>query len=350
MPTGSGSGPVCPRPGDGRRRGPDVAAHADDGPATPIGPAEVAAAAERLRGVAHRTPVITSATLDRRVGAELLCKAENLQRAGAFKFRGAYNAVAALDPDTRSAGVLAFSSGNHAQAIALAARLHEVPATIVMPHDAPAIKLAATRGYGAEIVAYDRYTEDRAEIGARLAAERGATLIPPYDHAEVMAGQGTAARELVEDAGAPDVLVVPVGGGGLISGCASGIADLAADTRVVGVEPAVRTAGRESLAAGQRLERPVPRTIADGQQTPSLGRLPFAVIQARVERIVGVEDAEIVAAMRLLLERTKLVVEPSGASALAAVLAGRVDVADRRVGLILSGGNVAADRLGDLLG
>lgn len=298
--------------------------------------------------MAHRTPVVTSATLDRRLDATVYLKTENLQRAGAFKFRGAYNAVARLDPDVRSRGVLAFSSGNHAQAIALAAALHEVGATIVMPEDAPAVKLDATRGYGAEVVTYHRYREDRAALAQRLAAERGAALIPPYDHRDVMAGQGTAALELVEDGGAPDLLVVPLGGGGLISGCAVAVAGLAPSARVVGVEPAARAAGRESLAAGERRELPVARTIADGQQTPSLGERPFAVVRERVERIVGVTDAEIVAAMRWLFERTKLVVEPSGASALAALLAGHLDVAGLRVGVILSGGNVAADHLAEL--
>jgi threo-3-hydroxy-L-aspartate ammonia-lyase len=310
---------------------------------------DVRTAADRLAGVAHRTPVLTSRTLDGLTGATLLLKAENLQRVGAFKFRGAYNAITALDPATRARGVLAYSSGNHAQAIALAARLHGVPAVIVMPHDAPATKAAATEGYGAELVRYDRYTQDRADLGQDLAAERGLTLIPPYDHPDVIAGQGTVALELLEQAGPLDVLVACVGGGGLIAGCATA-AKAQGVGRVVGVEPAAGDDVRQSLARGERVTIPVPRTIADGQQTTAPGALTFPVIQRLVDDVVTVTDAEIVAAMRLVFERLKVVLEPSGASALAAVLAGRIpDLAGRRVGVTLSGGNIGAARFAELV-
>ncbi|HST67750.1 MAG TPA: threo-3-hydroxy-L-aspartate ammonia-lyase, partial [Mycobacteriales bacterium] len=302
------------------------------------------------RGIAHRTPVLTSRTLDERVGATVLAKAECFQRGGAFKFRGAYNAIASLDPAGRARGVLTYSSGNHAQAIALAARLHGIPATIVMPDDAPAAKAAATEGYGAELVRYDRYSQDRDELGRVLAAERGLTLIPPYDHPDVIAGQGTVALELIEDAGPVDVLVVCVGGGGLLSGCATAAAALGT-TRVVGVEPEAGDDVRQSLRAGHRVTIPVPRTIADGQQTTAPGELTFPIIQRLVEDVVTVTDAEIVATMVLVFERMKVVLEPSGATALAAVLNGRVpDVAGRRVGVTLSGGNVGAARVAELVG
>jgi len=269
---------------------------------------------------------------------------------GAFKFRGAYNAIAALDPAARARGVLTFSSGNHAQAIALAAKLHGIPATIVMPHDAPATKVAATAGYGAELVRYDRYTQHREDLGTALATERGLTLIPPYDHPDVIAGQGTVALELVEDAGPLDVLVVCVGGGGLIAGCALA-ATATGSTRVVGVEPAAGDDVRRSLRAGERVTIPVPHTIADGQQTTSPGELNFPIIQRLVDDVVTVTDEEIVAAMVVAFERMKVVLEPSGASALAAVLSGHVPaVAGKRVGVTLSGGNVGAARFAELVG
>jgi threonine dehydratase len=311
---------------------------------------DVRAAAARLAGVAHRTPVLTSRTVDALAGATVLAKAECFQRGGAFKFRGAYNAITALDPATRARGVLTYSSGNHAQAIALAARLHDVPAVIVMPHDAPPTKAAATAGYGAELVRYDRYTQVREEVGRRLAAERGLTLIPPYDHPDVIAGQGTVALELVEDAGPLDVLVVCVGGGGLLAGCAVAATATSPGVRVVGVEPAAGDDVRQSLAAGHRITIPVPRTIADGQQTTSPGELNFPIIQRLVEDVITVTDEEIVATMVLAFERMKVVLEPSGASALAAVLAGRVPgTAGRRVGVTLSGGNVGAARFAELV-
>jgi threo-3-hydroxy-L-aspartate ammonia-lyase len=311
---------------------------------------DVRAAAARLDGVAHRTPVLTSSTLDSMVGATVLAKAECFQRVGAFKFRGAYNAIAALDPQVRARGVLSYSSGNHAQAIALAARLHGVPATIVMPHDAPETKAAATAGYGAELVRYDRYTQHREDLGGELAAERGLTLIPPYDHPDVIAGQGTVALELVEDAGPLDVLAVCVGGGGLISGCALAATALGS-TRVIGVEPAAGDDVRQSLHSGTRVTIPVPRTIADGQQTTSPGELTFPIIQRLVDDVVTVTDEEIVAAMVVAFERMKVVLEPSGACALAAVLSGHVPgIAGRRVGVTLSGGNIGAARFAELVG
>jgi threo-3-hydroxy-L-aspartate ammonia-lyase len=317
-----------------------------------IGIEDVRRAAARLDGVAHRTPVLRSATLDEWTGGQVLLKAENLQRMGAFKFRGAYNAIAALPQDQRADGVCTFSSGNHAQAVALSARLLGTRAVIVMPRDSPALKLAATRGYGAEVVLYDRYTEDRVAIAEGLARERGLTVIPPFDHPDVMAGQGTAALELFEDTatdGPLDLLVVCVGGGGLIAGCATVARSLSPSTRVVGVEPAARDIARRSLAVGEVLVGPVPATIADGQQGDRLGTLTLAVMQERVDDVVLVTDDEIRAAMRLLFDRLKQVVEPSGASALAAVLSGVVDVRGRRVGITLSGGNVGLERFVELM-
>jgi threonine dehydratase len=310
--------------------------------------ADIEAARERLRGVAHRTPVLTSRSADARTGARLFFKCENLQRTGAFKFRGAYNALAQFSPEQRARGVVAFSSGNHAQAIALAAQLLGIPATIVMPQDAPPIKIEATRGYGAEIVFYDRYREDREAIGRALAAERGLTLIPPFDHPHVMAGQGTAAAELIEDVGALDALVVCVGGGGLISGCAVAAKHLAPGCRVIGVEPEAGNDVQLSLAAGRIVHIDVPATIADGAQTQHAGQLTFPVIQALVAEIVTVPDAALVRAMRFFAERMKLVVEPTGALAAAAVFE-RLSLAGRRVGVIVSGGNLDCARYAHLL-
>jgi threo-3-hydroxy-L-aspartate ammonia-lyase len=308
--------------------------------------ADVRAAAERLRGVAHRTPVVTSRTLDQRCGGEVLLKAESLQRAGAFKFRGAYNAVSALAP---ARGVAASSSGNHAQALALAAALHGTRATILMPHDAPASKRAATEGYGAEVIGFDRYADDRDALARDVAAERGLDLVHPYDEPLVMAGQGTAGLELYEDAGTLDLVLVPVGGGGLISGVATALRAVAPDTRIVGVEPQASDDTRRSLRAGRREQVTVGRTIADGQQLPTPGARTFPIVAALVEDVVTVSDEEIVTAMRLLFERMKIVVEPSGASALAALLAGRVALDGRRAGVILSGGNVDAARFAQLV-
>jgi threo-3-hydroxy-L-aspartate ammonia-lyase len=313
--------------------------------------ADVLAASQRLEGVAHRTPVLTSRSLDDAAGAErVLLKAENLQRVGAFKFRGAFNAVACLAPGERARGVATVSSGNHAQALSLAARLHETHAVILMPEDAPAGKVAATQGYGAEVIRFDRYSEDREALLAELVSERGLVPIHPYDDERVMAGQGTVALELIQDAGPLDLLLVCVGGGGLISGCATAAAGLSPDTRVIGVEPEVGDDFARSLAAGERVRIPVRPTIADGQQLPTPGALTFPIVQRHVDSIVTVSDDEILVAMRFLFERMKTVAEPSGASALAALLAGKVDASGARVGVTISGGNVTAARFAELLG
>jgi threonine dehydratase len=311
---------------------------------------DVRAAAQRIDGVAHRTPVLTSRALDETVGASVFLKAENLQRIGAFKFRGAYNAVAALSDEERSRGVATVSSGNHAQAVALAARLTGARAVILMPDDAPGGKVAATEGYGAEVIRFDRYDQDREALLAELVAERGLVPIHPYDDERVMAGQGTVALELIEDAGPLDLLLVCVGGGGLISGCATAAKGVLDGVRVVGVEPEAGDDVRQSLAAGARVRIPVPRTIADGQQLPTPGELTFPVIRERVDGVELASDEEIVLAMRFLFERLKTVAEPSGACALAALLAGRVgDVSGLRIGVTISGGNVTADRFAALM-
>jgi threonine dehydratase len=304
---------------------------------------DVRAAARVLEGVAHRTPVVSSRTLDERAGAEVLIKAECFQRGGAFKFRGAYNKISSLPPGK---DVVAYSSGNHAQAVALSAALLGVRAVVLMPSDAPSAKLEATLAYGAEVVTYDRYRDDREALGKAIAAERDLALVPPYDDPLVMAGQGTVALELIEDAGPLDVLVVPVGGGGLISGCAT-IAKELGTVRVVGVEPEAGDDWKRSVAAGRRVRIETPRTIADGLQTQEPGELPWQVASVLVDQFVTVTDAQIVDAMRFALERMKLVIEPSGAVGLAAVLAG--NVVTGRIGVVVSGGNVAADRLVDLL-
>ena len=309
---------------------------------------DVRAAAERLDGVANRTPVFTSRTLDQRTDARVHVKAECFQRGGAFKFRGAYNAIAMLDAETRARGVLAYSSGNHAQAVAVAARLLGTTATIVMPLDAPPAKLEATRGYGAEIVSYDRWTENREEIGARLAAESGLELIRPYDDVRVMAGQGTVALELLEDVTDLDVLVTPVGGGGLIAGCATAAAALRPGIRVVGVEPEAGDDTRRSLEAGRRVRVEIPKTIADGLQTTEPGELTFDVNRRLVDEVVTVRDDEILDAMAFLFDRLKLVTEPSGAVGVAALLGGRVR--GGRIGVVISGGNVGVARFAALLG
>ncbi len=310
---------------------------------------DVRAAAARLDGVAHRTPVLTSRTLDRELGARVFCKAECFQRGGAFKFRGAYSMISSLTVEQRRAGVAAYSSGNHAQAVALAASLLGSRATILMPADAPSAKLEATRGYGAEVVTYDRYGEDREALGAALAGERGLTLVPPYEHPLVMAGQGTVALELLEQAPRLDMLLAPVGGGGLMAGCATAAKAQLPAIRMVGVEPRAGDDTMRSLAAGERVRIAVPQTIADGQQADIPGELTFSVNRRLMDEVVLVSDDEIVAAMRFLFDRMKLVVEPSGACALAALLAGRVDGASGAVGVVLSGGNVGADRLATLL-
>jgi threo-3-hydroxy-L-aspartate ammonia-lyase len=315
-----------------------------------IGLDDVHAAARRLDGVAHRTPVLSSRTLDERLGARVLFKAEPLQRTGSFKFRGAYNKISSLSEEERERGVVAFSSGNHAQAVALAARLLGARATIVMPSDAPAIKLDATRGYGAEVVTYDRYTEDREAIGTRLAEERGLTLVRPFDDPLVMAGQGTAALELLDEVGELDLFIAPVGGGGLIAGCATVVKERAPNALVVGVEPDDGDDTRRSLASGAPVEIPVSRSIADALQVPKPGEITFAINSRLLEGIVTVSDDELVEAMRFLFERMKLVAEPGGAAGVAALLARKVEVAPgTTVGVVVSGGNVGAGRFAELL-
>ncbi|MGW0420157.1 pyridoxal-phosphate dependent enzyme [Streptomyces sp. NPDC003015] len=309
---------------------------------------DVLDAATRLKGVAHRTPVLRSRTLDALVGAEVLLKCENFQRVGAFKFRGAYNAASRLTPEQLGRGIAAYSSGNHAQAVALAARELGTTAVIVMPEDAPPSKRAATEGYGAEIVTYDRYTGDREAIAEALAAERGLALIPPYEHPHVMAGQGTAALELLEETGELGALLTPVGGGGLMAGSATAAKGLHRGIRMVGVEPEAGDDTRRSLEAGRRVSIPVPKTIADGQALHTPGELTFSVNQRLVDEIALVSDDEIRAAMRFAFERLKIVVEPSGATPLAALLNGRVSDLPERVGVIVSGGNVDAERFARL--
>jgi threo-3-hydroxy-L-aspartate ammonia-lyase len=310
---------------------------------------DVADAAARLAGVAHRTPVATSRTLDERLGARVFLKCETLQRVGAFKFRGAYNAISRLSAEERRRGVLTFSSGNHAQAVALASRLVGAPATIVMPRNAPAAKLRATEGYGARVVTYDPGTEVREEIASRLQKETGAILIPPFDHPHVIAGQGTAARELLEETGPLDVLLTPCGGGGLLSGTALAASVLSPACRVIGVEPEKGDDGRRSFQTGTLHTVRNPDTIADGARTPSLGQLTFPLIQAHVKDIVTVSDAQLVETLRFVWERMKLVVEPTGVLGLAAAFHGVVPVRGLRVGAILTGGNVDLGEMAQLL-
>ena len=315
---------------------------------------DVRQAAQRLAGVAHRTPVMRSRSADERTGASVFFKCENLQRMGAFKFRGAYNALSQFTPEQKRAGAIAFSSGNHAQAVALSARLLGMPSVIVMPQDAPQSKLDATRGYqqgmaGSEVVLFDRYTEDREALCRRLADERGMTMIPPFDHPHVMAGQGTAALELIEDAGPLDALLVCVGGGGLIAGCAVAARHLLPDVKVYGVEPEAGNDTQLSLQRGEIVRIETPRTIADGAQTQSSGQLTFPVIQALVKDVLTVSDAQLVETMRFFAARMKLVVEPTGCLGAAALLEGAIDLRGARVGVIVSGGNVDLARYAALL-
>lgn len=310
---------------------------------------DVAAAARRLAGHAHRTPVLRSRTADALLGAEVFFKCENLQRAGAFKFRGAFNALSRLDAAQRRAGVIAFSSGNHAQAIALAGRVLGVAATILMPDDAPQAKVAATLGYGAEVIRFDRYREDREAIGRRLARERGLALIPPYDHADVIAGQGTATLELIEEVGALDDLFVCLGGGGLLSGAALAVRALAPHCRIHGVEPEAGNDAQQSLARGEIVHIATPQTIADGAQTQHLGALTFAIIRRDVDDIVTASDAQLVQAMRFFAERMKLVVEPTGCLGFAGACHAGLPLAGRRVGVLISGGNIDLQRFAALI-
>ena len=302
--------------------------------------ADVQGAAQQIAGVAHRTPVITSRTVDARTGARVFFKCENFQRAGAFKFRGAYNALSRLSPDERRRGVVTFSSGNHAQAIALAGQVLDIPRVIVMPSDAPAVKVAGTRGYGGEVVLYDREREDREAIGKRLAVDRGLVLIPPYDHPHIIAGQGTAALELLEDAGPLDLLCAPCGGGGLLSGTALAASGLARGCRVVGVEPAAGDDATRSFKTKQLQTVSNPQTVADGARTPSLGSLTFPIVLQHVSDMTTVTDDQLLRTMFFLWERLKIIVEPTGALAAAAILEGGLAPRGSRVGVILSGGNV----------
>jgi threonine dehydratase len=312
--------------------------------------ARLHAARHRVSGVAHRTPVATSRTLDLLTGARVFLKCENLQRVGAFKFRGAWNAISCLPEDVRRRGVIAFSSGNHAQAVALVAKLHGIPAVIVMPSTAPASKLAATRGYGAEIVHYDLLGEPREAVAEQLAAERGSRLVIPFDDPDIIAGAGTATAELIEDAGALDYLFVPVGGGGLISGSAIAAHAASPGCRVIGVEPEGGDDGIRSFRAGERVRVDEPRTIADGARTPMVGVLNFEVMRRHVHDMVAVPDEALVRAMRFVWERMKLVVEPTGVLGLAALMEGVVTAPGARVGVMLSGGNVDLTRAAEWFG
>lgn len=301
---------------------------------------DVAAAAARLDGHAHRTPVMTSRTIDEALGAQVFFKCENLQRMGAFKFRGAFNALSRFDAGQRHHGVVAFSSGNHAQAIALSARILGIPATIVMPQDAPAAKMAATRGYGGNVVTYDRYTEDREQIGRDLAAKHGLTLIPPYDHPDVIAGQGTAAKELFDEVGPLDAVFAPLGGGGLLSGTALATRALSPHAKLYGVEPEAGNDGQQSFRSGAIVHIDTPRTIADGAQTQHLGNLTFPIIRRDVDDILTATDAELVDCMRFFATRMKIVVEPTGCLSFAAVRRMKDQLQGKRVGVVISGGNV----------
>jgi len=312
--------------------------------------ADVEAAAQRIAGHANRTPVNTSRTLNDMLGAEVFFKCENFQRMGAFKFRGAFNALSKFTPEQRKGGVVAFSSGNHAQGIALSAKLLGMPATIVMPHDAPAAKIAATKGYGANVVVYDRYKEDREAIGRDLAEKHGMTLIPPYDHPDVLAGQGTAAKELFEEVGTLDALFTPLGGGGLLSGTALATRALAPQCQLYGVEPEAGNDGQQSLRSGSIVHIDTPKTIADGAQTQYLGNYTFGIIKRDVTDIVTASDAQLVQAMRFFAERMKMIVEPTGCLGLAAVTQMKDALKGKRVGVIVSGGNVDIARFCELMG
>ncbi|MGR7464438.1 threo-3-hydroxy-L-aspartate ammonia-lyase [Klebsiella aerogenes] len=310
---------------------------------------DVAAAAERIEGYANKTPVMTSRTINEEFGAEVFFKCENFQRMGAFKFRGAINALRQFSPEQRTAGVVAFSSGNHAQGIALSAKLLDIPATIIMPHDAPAAKVAATKGYGGNVVVYDRYTEDREQIGRDLAEKYGLTLIPPYDHPHVLAGQGTAAKELIEEVGSLDVLFICLGGGGLLSGSALATRHLSPDCVIYGVEPEAGNDGQQSFRKGKIVHIDTPKTIADGAQTQHLGQYTFPLIQQNVNDILTVSDSELIASMKFMAERMKIVVEPTGCLGFAAARAMKSELAGKKIGIIISGGNIDISRYSEFL-
>ena len=315
----------------------------------PITYSDIVAAHERIRGVVHRTPILTSRTANEAVHARVFFKCENLQRAGAFKLRGAYNALVQLPPEQKAAGVVAFSSGNHAQAVALASKLLGIKSVIVMPSDAPASKMAATREYGGELVLYDRYVENREELAGRLADQHGLTLIPPFDHPQVMAGQGTVIKELLEDVDGLDVVLVPLGGGGLLSGCAVAGRKINPECMVIGVEPEAGNDGERSFKVGTIVHIEVPETIADGAQTQHLGRHTFPVIRQLVDDVITVSDADLIETMRFFASRMKLVVEPTGCLGAAAVIQRRIDVTAKRVGVVISGGNIDMIRFAELL-
>ena len=310
---------------------------------------DVAAAAERIADYANKTPVMTSRTVNEEFGAEVFFKCENFQRMGAFKFRGAMNALRQFTPQQRAAGVVTFSSGNHAQAIALSAKLLGIPATIIMPHDAPVAKVAATKGYGRKVVTYDRYTEDREKIGRDLAEKQGLTLIPPYDHPHVIAGQGTATKELIEEVGQLDALFVCLGGGGLLSGSALAARHLSPDCIVYGVEPEAGNDGQQSFRSGKIVHIDTPKTIADGAQTQHLGNYTFQIIQQNVNDILTVSDAELITSMKFIAERMKIVVEPTGCLGFAAARARKAELRGKKVGIIISGGNVDISRYSEFL-
>lgn len=310
---------------------------------------DVVAAAGRIAGLANRTPVLTSRTANEELGAQVFFKAENLQRTGAFKFRGASNALARLDPAQRQAGVVAFSSGNHAQGMALAAKLLGIPATIVMPHDAPALKVAATRGYGATVVMYDRYKEDREQIGRELAQQHGLALIPPYDHFDVIAGQGTAAKELFEEVGELDYFFVCMGGGGLLSGSALATRALSPRCKLYGVEPEAGNDGQQSFRKGEIVHIDTPQTIADGAQTQHMGQLTFPIVRRDVDDILTVTDAQLVDTMRFYASRMKIIVEPTGCLSYAAARDMKDQLRGKKVGILISGGNVDLARFAQLI-
>ncbi|MBM3007025.1 threo-3-hydroxy-L-aspartate ammonia-lyase [Citrobacter freundii] len=310
---------------------------------------DVAAAAERIADYANKTPVMTSRTVNEEFGAEVFFKCENFQRMGAFKFRGAMNALRQFTPQQRAAGVVTFSSGNHAQAIALSAKLLGIPATIIMPHDAPVAKVTATKGYGGKVVTYDRYTEDREKIGRDLAEKQGLTLIPPYDHPHVIAGQGTATKELIEEVGQLDALFVCLGGGGLLSGSALAARHLSLDCIVYGVEPEAGNDGQQSFRSGKIVHIDTPKTIADGAQTQHLGNYTFQIIQQNVNDILTVSDAELITSMKFIAERMKIVVEPTGCLGFAAARARKAELRGKKVGIIISGGNVDISRYSEFL-
>ena len=310
---------------------------------------DVAAAAERIADYANKTPVMTSRTVNEEFGAEVFFKCENFQRMGAFKFRGAVNALRQFTPQQRAAGVVTFSSGNHAQAIALSAKLLGIPATIIMPHDAPVAKVTATKGYGGKVVTYDRYTEDREKIGRDLAEKQGLTLIPPYDHPHVIAGQGTATKELIEEVGQLDALFVCLGGGGLLSGSALAARHLSPDCIIYGVEPEAGNDGQQSFRSGKIVHIDTPKTIADGAQTQHLGNYTFQIIKQNVNDILTVSDAELIASMKFIAERMKIVVEPTGCLGFAAARARKAELRDKKIGIIISGGNVDISRYSEFL-